>query len=316
MDVTDWLLDSDPAIRWQVLRDLADASPEEVAAERARVATEGWGAALLAEQADDGRWDGGAYRPGWADDDRPFFDAWTATHFSLQALAELGLDPASPEARHAVALVRDNVRWEHEGEPFFDGEVEPCVNGVALVVAAYFAQGGEIGRGDPIVSSLLDWHLPDGGWNCWSAYGARVSSFHSTICAIEGLLAWERAGGGSKDASAARRAGEEYLLERSLFRRRSTGEVVDPRYAMFSYPVRWYYDVLRGLDHFRLADRRHERLEPAIELVRAKRRDDGRWVRDLHHEGLQLIDVSHSEGDPSRWVTLRALRVLRWWDAG
>jgi len=310
MDVMEWLTQGDPAIRWQVMRDLADAPPDAVAAERARVAHEGWGARLLGLQDPGGRWDGGTYRPGWVDDDRPFFDAWTATHFCLQALMEFGLDPASPAARRAVERVRRGVRWEHEGEPYFDGEAEPCINGTALAIAAYFGEGG-----DPIVDTVLDWHLPDGGWNCWAAYGARVSSFHSTICAIEGLLAWERAGGESAAASAARRAGEDYLLERGLLNRRSTGRIADPRFAMVSYPVRWYYDVLRGLDHFRLADRRDPRLAPAVELLRAKRREDGRWVRELHHEGPQLIEVDGREGDPSRWITLRALRVLRWWDA-
>ncbi len=310
VDVIEWLLDSDPAIRWQVMRDLTDASPAAIAAERARVATEGWGSELLAAQAEDGRWDGGTYRPGWADDERPFFDAWTATHFSLQALAEFGLDPASPLARRAVARVRARVRWEHEGEPYFDGEVEPCINGVALSIAAHFGEGG-----DRIVETLVSGRLDDGGWNCWAEYGARTSSFHSTICVVEGLLAWERAGGASDAVAAARRTGEDYLLDRALFRRRSTGETADPRFTMPSYPVRWYYDVLRGLEHFRVADRRDERLGPAIDLLRSKRMPDGRWARELHHEGPQLIDISHPEGFPSRWITLRALRVLRWWDA-
>ncbi len=314
MDVIDWLLDSDPAIRWQVLRDLADAPAEQVVAERARVATEGWAAQLLAAQEDDGRWDGGTYRPGWADDDRPFFDAWTATHFSLQALAEFGVDPAAPPARRAIERVRANVRWEHDDEPYFEGETEPCINGVALAVAAHFGEGG-----DRIVRTLLGGRLADGGWNCWAEYGDKVSSFHSTICAVEGLLAWQRAGGSAADieaadVEAARRAGEDYLLERALFRRRTTGEAADPRFTMLSYPVRWYHDVLRGLEHFRLADRRDERLGPAVDLLRSKRLPDGRWRRELHHEGPQLIDVSHGEGDPSRWVTLRAMRVLRWWD--
>lgn len=309
MDVTAWLLEADPAIRWQVLRDLTNAPPGDVERERARVATEGWGAELLALQDPDGRWDGGTYRPGWADESRPFFDAWTATHFTLQQLRDFGLDPADPRAREAIERVRMHVRWEHEDEPYFDGEVEPCINGVALAVAAYFGQGG-----DRIVESILEWHLPDGGWNCWVAYGARVSSFHSTICVVEGLAAWEHAGGRSDAAAAARRAGEEYLLERALFRRRGTGGVADPRFTMPSYPVRWYHDFLRGLEHFRTVDRRDERLAPAIELLRAKRLPDGRWARALHHEGPQLVDISHSEGDPSRWITLRALRVLRWWD--
>src|SRR5690606_7299123 len=150
MDVVAWLLDSDPALRWQVFSDLTDAPEDEVSAERARVATTGWGAQLLAEQADDGRWDGGTYRPGWVDESRPFFDAWTATHFALQQLADLGLDPRSRQAGRALTLVREHVRWEHEGEPFLDGEVEPCINGVALRTAAYFEQDAS-----PMVSTLL-----------------------------------------------------------------------------------------------------------------------------------------------------------------
>jgi hypothetical protein len=280
MDVAAWLLDSDPAIRWQVQRDLRDAPADVVATERARVARDGWGATLLALQDPDGRWDGGTYRPGWVDDERPFFDAWTATHFSLQQLMELGLDPEAPEAKDAVARVRSGVRWEHAGQPYFEGEVEPCINGVALAIAAYFGEGG-----DRIVDTILAGRLADGGWNCWAEHGARVSSFHSTVCVIEGLLAWERAGGSSSAVREARRSGEEYLLARRLFRRRSTGEVVDPRYLMLSSPVRWYYDVLRALDHFRLADRRDDRLAEAIELVRSKQSADGRWVRELHHEG-------------------------------
>lgn len=311
MDVVAWLLDSDPALRWQVLADLTDAPAEEVEAERALVATTGWGAQLLAEQDDDGRWDGGTYRPGWVDESRPFFDAWTATHFALQQLVDLGLDPASPQARHAIGLVREHVRWEHEGEPFFDGETEPCINGVALRTAAYFGQDAS-----PMVRTLLAGRLPDGGWNCWAEHGASVSSFHSTVCVVEGLLAWERAGHVDADVRDARRAGEEYLLERGLYRRRSDGRVADPRMTTLSYPVRWYHDVLRGLEHFRLADRRDPRLADAAELVRGKTDKRGLWTLELHHEGPTLLDLGEGEGFPSKWVTLRAMRVLRWWDAG
>lgn len=309
-DIIAWLLDSDPALGWQVSRDLAGGAPEQVAALRARVATEGWGALLLAAQADDGRWDGGTYRPGWVDDDRPFFDAWTATHFSLQQLMDFGLDPASPQAQRAIALVREHVRWEHAGEPYFDGEVEPCINGVALAVAAYFGQGG-----DQIAETLLATRLPDGGWNCWADYGARVSSLHSTICAVEGLLAWEHAGGTNPECAAARATGEEYLLARGLFRRRSNGAVADPRMTMLSYPVRWFHDVLRGLEHFRAAGRRDPRLAEAVELLRSKADPDGRWRLENVHEGPTLFSMGEHDGGPSRWVTLRALRVLRWWDA-
>jgi hypothetical protein len=308
-DVVEWLLAGDPAIRWQVLRDLTDAPPDAVAAERAKVATEGWGARLLAEQADDGHWDGGVYRPGWVDEARPFFDAWTATHFVLETLRDLGVDPATPAVRTAIERVRARVVWDHGGRPYFEGEVEPCVNGTALASAAYFGQGG-----DAIVETLLARHLPDGGWNCWATGPESPSSFHSTICVVEGLRAWEAAGGDDPRARAARLAGQEYLLARRLLRRRSTGAVVDPRFAMPAFPTRWYYDVLRALEHLRLARPEGDaRCTEAVELLRSKRRPDGRWNLEQHHMGPVLIELEE-EGVPSRWITLRALRVLRWWD--
>lgn len=307
-DVLEYLLAGDPAIRWQVLRDLTDAGPEAVAAERAKVAVGGWGARLLALQAEDGHWDGGTYRPGWAPADRPFFDAWTATHFVLQQLADLGVDPRSPQAVTAIERVRTQVRWEHAGEPYFDGEVEPCINGAALSIAAHFGQDGH-----RMVDTLLAGQLADGGWNCWEA--AAVSSLHSTICALEGLRDWEGAVGDDRIPDARHRA-EEYLLQRRLLWRRSDGAVIDPRFAMLSYPVRWFYDVLRGLDHFRLVDRRDPRLADAVEMLRAKRLPNGLWPLENTHEGPTLFEMEReAEGFPSRWVTLRALRVLRWWDA-
>lgn len=309
VDTVAWLLDSDPAIRWQALADLTDAPPEEVSAERAKVATEGWGARILAEQGEDGLWDGGTYRPGWIPPERDGFDAWSATHFSLQQLVDFGLDPESPQARRAIDRVRENVRWEHAGEPYFEGETEPCINGVALTIASYFGEGG-----DTMAETLVGSRLSDGGWNCWAEYGARVSSFHSTICAVEGLRDWQRAGGDDPRVTETVEAGEEYLLERGLFRRRSDGTVADPRMTMISYPVRWYHDVLRGLEHFRRQDLRDPRLAQAVELVRGKADADGRWVLENLHEGSVLVEFE-LEGFPSQWLTLRALRVLRWWDA-
>jgi hypothetical protein len=306
--VLDWLLDSDPAIRWQVLRDLTDASASEVASERARVATDGWGALLLSLQEPDGRWDGGTYRPGWVDDTKPFFDAWTATHFSLVLLRELGVDPATPTVRAAVGMVRDNVHWNANGAPYFDGETEPCVNGLALANGAYFGEPV-----DGIVEQVLAGELGDGGWNCWAEYGATVSSFHSTICVLEGLLAWEQAGGSSDDVAQARQRGEEYLLERRLMRRRSTGEVADPRFTLSSFPTYWYYDVLRGLDYFRTADAPPDpRFAEAVALVASKRDELGRWPLENVHQGPTHLEMGGPEGFSSRWVTLRALRVLRW----
>ncbi len=304
-------MSGDPAIRWQVMRDLLDAPADEVAAERARVAREGWGARLLAEQGEDGLWDGGVYRPGWVDESRPMYDAWTATHFSLQQLVDLGVDPTDPAVRTAILRVRENVRWD-AGEPYFAGETEPCLNGVVLTIGAYFGEADE-----RPVHSLLARQLPDGGWNCWAEYGARVASLHSTICALEGLRDWEQATGGTAVVRAARHRGEEYLLERGLMRRRSTGEIIDPRFTMASYPVRWFYDVLRGLEYMRRArPERDARCAEAVELIRSHSDGDGLWHLENVHEGPTLFDMEGvPEGLPSRWVTLRALRVLRWWDA-
>ena len=304
----EWLLESDPAIRWQVLRDLSDEPKDVVAAERARVATEGWGAQLLALQDPDGRWDGGTYRPGWVDESKPFFDAWTATHFALQLLHEFGLDPDSAEARRALSLVRENVRWDVNDAPYFEGEVEPCINGIALGTGAYFGEAV-----DGIVDRLLEGQLDDGGWNCWAEFGATVASFHTTICVLEGLLEWERAGGSSPDVTAARARAEEYLLERGLFRSRSSGQVVDPRFMMFSFPPRWYYDILRGLDYFRSTGAApDDRCSEAIDLVANRRDGTGRWPLENTHQGPTPFEMEGPDGFPSRWNTLRAMRVLEW----
>ena len=310
MHVVDWLLEGDPSIRWQVLADLTDASPGEVAAERARVEHEGWGARLLALEDDDGLWAGGACFPASTTGDEPG-QPWTATMHTLQTLQLLGLDPASPSARRAVALVAANGRWEHDGQRYFDGEVEPCINGRTIETGAYF--GGDV---TPIVARVLGERLDDGGWNCEAEVGSVRSSFDTTINVVEGLLAFERATGGSAEARAARRSGEEYLLERGLFRRRSTGEVVAPAYLDFAFPYYWHYDVLRALDYFRRSGADPDpRMAEAVEVVRSKRQPDGRWLLDRVHPGRVHFDLEGA-GAPSRWNTLRALRVLDWWDRG
>lgn len=310
-DVVEWLLEGDPAIRAQVLRDLTGAPPREVAAERARVATEGWGAQLLAEQAEDGQWDGGVYRPGWVDEERPFFDAWTATHFALSLLTQLDPDPASAPVQQAVGRVRRLVLWDKGDAPYYEGETEPCVNGAVLGNAVWAGESGA-----RVTETLLEHRLPDGGWNCWDRSGATTFSFHSTLAVVEGLLAWERSGGGDEQVRAVRVAGEELLLERSLMLRRSTGSVVDPRFTMPAFPTWWYYDVLRALDHVCLARPEGDpRCAEAVELIRSKRGEDGRWRLEQVHMGPTLFEMAgEDEGLPSRWITLRALRVLRWWD--
>ena len=310
MTVLDWLLDSDPALRWQVLRDLSEGPPEVVAAERARVATEGWGARLLALRGDDGQWAGGACFPA---DFRGSFSQgqpWTATLPTMTLLRHLGIDPNDQPVRETVALVRDHSRWEHAGQPFFAGEVEPCINGRTVAIGAYF--GVDV---DSIVARLLGEQLADGGWNCETENGSVRGSFATTICVLEGLLEHERATGGSAKAVSARRRGEEYLLDRRLFRRLTTGDVVDPDWLRFSFPTWWHYDVLRALDYFRAAgDAPDPQLAEAIDLLRSKQQPDGSWLLEDTHPGAVHFWMEDGDEQPSRWNTLRALRVLNWYD--
>lgn len=309
MSVVDWLLDSDPSIRWQVMRDLTDAPADEVAAERARVATEGFGARLLALQAADGRWSGAAWNRGW-----------DSTMHALTLLREMGLDPASVEARRAVGLVRDRVTWQscspaecHDNR-FFEGEVEPCINGQVAASGAYF--GADVGR---LVDRLVGEQLPDGGWNCEAENGSTRSSFNTTMCVLEALLEHERTAGGTPDVTRARLIGHEYLLERRLFHRRSTGDVIErdrksgADFRRFAFPAWWHYDVLRGLEYLRQAGVAPDaRVDEAIALVASKRDGDGRWPLDVRYAGRMPVEIDEGEGRPSRWNTLRALRVLRW----
>ena len=309
MNVIDWLLDSDPAIRWQVLRDLTDAPADVIAAERARVANEGWGARLLALQGEDGQWAGGALFPGgkW---NRNEPQPWTATANTLVLLQNFGIDPRDEKMRRAVAQVRAHCHWEHAGQPFFSGEVEPCINGMVAALGGYFDQDV-----DGVVARLVSEQLEDGGWNCEAENGSVRSSFHTTIRVLEGLLAHEGATGGSAESIAARRRGQEYLLERKLFRRKSTGGLVDPAWLQFSFPTRWHYDVLRGLEYFRAAgDAPDSRLGEAMDLLRSKQQPDGKWLLENTHPGAVQFALEDSDGRPSRWNTLRALGVLRWFE--
>jgi hypothetical protein len=312
----DWLLASDPAIRWQVMRDLLDAPESQWRAERARVETEGWGARLLAHQDEDGQWAGGAFLPRgfewseWQEVGQP----WTATTFSLSQLREFGLDPGSERARRTVRLIGANSRWDHAGEPYWEGEVEECINGRIVAYGAYF--GVDVSS---IVDRLVGERLGDGGWNCERANGSVRSSFASTINVLEGLLEYERATGGTPASREARRSGEEFLLERNLFRRLSTGEVADEQFLSFLHPNRWHYDVLRALDYYRSAAvltgaAPDPRLGEAVDHVRARRLEDGTWPLDWSLPGRVWFDVNDGPGKPSRWVTLRAMRVLRWWE--
>jgi hypothetical protein len=302
--VVDWLLDSDPALRWQVLRDLTDATPDEVAAERARVAVEGWGARLLALRDADGQWAGGACFPADFRGGLAAGQPWISTYPTLVLLHEFGIDPDDEQVRAAIELVRDNCRWEHAGQRFFDGEVEPCINGRTVTLGAYFGVDVE-----PIVTRLIGEQLEDGGWNCETENGSVRSSFNTTLCVLEGLLEYERATG---EPVPARQRGEEYLLERGLMRRLSTGEIIEPAWQRFAYPTWWHYDVLWALDYFRATGAAPDpRTAEAIELVRSKQQPDGTWQLDHTHPRAVHFTME-DVGAPSRWNTLRAQRVLNW----
>jgi hypothetical protein len=300
MIVLDWLLESDPAIRWQAMRDLARVPTEAVAAERARIASEGWGARLLALQTEDGQWGESGYTR--------YIDSpdGRALH-ALMLLRDLGLVPASAAARRAVARVREHITHYEGGQPFFEGEVEACINGRVLNIGAYFGEPCET-----VLARLLAEQQGDGGWNCEAPQSLR-SSFHSTICVLEGLLQYEQTNGATPTVTAARARGEAYLLERRLFRRWSTGAVVDPAWKRFSHPPGYHYDVLRGLDYLRSTGAPPDaRLAEALDLMEKNRRDDGRWPQQLVHPDQIDFGLAEPADEPSRWNTLRALRVLAW----
>jgi hypothetical protein len=292
-----WLLDSDPAIRWQVMRDLAGEAPNAIAAERSRVATEGWGAELLSRQNPDGSWGDG---PKWD----------LVTLWSLVVLKDLGLDPSSRQARQMIGRVDKGLVFKPlNNRPYLHGETEPCINGRILGTGAYFKEPN-----DALADQLLAEQLEDGGWNC-EAPKSRRSSFHTTICVLEGLLDYERAGRKSAVVSEARKRAENYLLERGMFRSLRTGGVIDKRWLRFSYPTHWHYDVLRGLDYLRNAGIKPDsRVGDAIEAVIARRHQNGRWPLNLLHPEKIPLEMETRVGSASRWNTLRALRVLSWYN--
>ncbi len=314
-----WLLDSDPALRWQVERDLVGEPAVVWEATRARIGDEGFGARLLAHQDSDGQWAGGAFFPADFDLDDPESEEgagrpWTATTWTLNSLREWGLDADVLRRRNTVELLAENSRWEYEDLPYWSGEVDCCIN--AWTVANGMWLGAD-------VISIVDWFLehqmPDGGWNCDWLEGSTRSSFHSTLNSLKGLLAYDAATGGTVETRAARCSGQEYLLERGLFRRLSTGEPVAPWVNQFAYPFRWSYTVLNAVEYFRQASlidgaQPDPRMADAIELVRAAKQPDGTWLQAGRHPGRVWFEVDVPKGQPSKWLTLFGTRVLAWWD--
>jgi hypothetical protein len=306
--VLDWLLAGDPSIRWQTLRGLLRATPAAVRRERARVARDGWGARLLSLQDPDGRWGAGIYNP-----------KWISTTYTLVLLRSLGLAPGHPQTVRAATLLLDTGFWRDGGINFFPRAYqlsETCVSGMVLAVLCW--AGVDDPRVDSLAVHVIAQQMADGGWNCRATpgYGGNAThgSFHTTITALEALLEYARfRPGRAADSLAAQSRGREFLLLHRLFRSHRTGKTVKPEMLRFVFPPRWHYDVLRGLDYFQdAAAPRDPRLADAIAVVEKRRQDDGRWQASKGYSGKTFFDLEPA-GQPSRWNTLRALRVLQWW---
>lgn len=307
-----WLLNGDPAIRWQTLRDLVETTENVVERERSRVSKEGWGARLLAEQNPEGRWargkssDGGLYVP-----------KWTSTTYTMMTLRDFGLPSTNPRAQRACKILLDEGFQSSGGIGYgawakrYPGG-ETCITGMVLSILSYFEYDDR--RLDAIAGRLLEEQMPDGGWNCRRPRGATHGSMHTTISVLEALRDYEHRGRNVRAIRAAQRRGREFLLAHHLFRSHRTGAIIRSDFLKFSFPPRWHYDVLRALDYFQSVNAtRDQRLAEAIELVRARRGADGRWPLQNRYRGKTYFELERI-GAPSRWNTLRAFRVLKWWD--
>ena len=302
--ILDWLVEGDAAIRWQVERDLLHKPPEVWEATRADVGRDGWGEQLLDQQDGGGTWGHGLYGP-----------KWTSTTYTLLLLRRLGLPPSNSQAITGCRTILDGADWIDGGVSLFTGTqlAEKCVNGMVLSLVSYFDVFDT--RTDSIAEMLRAGRLPDGGWNCEDRHGATHSSFHTTISVLQGLLEWKRRTG-SSNADGAIASGQEFMLDHQMFRSHRSGEVINPMWSTFHFPPRWHYDVLRGLDHLQDAGApRDDRATDAVELVRSKRRKDGRWGKGSQYSG-RVYFVLEPGSVSGRWNTLRALRVLNWWEGG
>lgn len=302
-----WLLDGDPAIRWQTLCDLVGVAERSVERERRKVARDGWAARLLARQDPEGTWDGGLYSP-----------KWTSTTYTMLLLRDFGLPPTNRQARKACRLLLEHGLQRDGGINYgtwatWTGRSETCITGMILSILSYFEF--EDDRLDTIAGHLLEQQMLDGGWNCARANGATHASVHTTISVLEGLRHYESYRGRNvRQVRAAQRRGREFLLVHRLFRSHRTGEIIKPVFTRFAFPPRWHYDILRALDYFQAVDApRDERLGEAIEIVRSSRLQDGRWSLQHEFKGKTYFELER-RSEPSRWNTLRALRVLKWWD--
>jgi hypothetical protein len=301
-DVIQWLLAGDPAIAWQARRDLLDESAEIYGPQRARVSTSGWGRRLLDQQDGDGTWGGGLYGP-----------KWTSTTYTLLLLRRFGLDRANAQARRGVELIWDGARY-------FDGGLTPAVSidaPEACATSMYLSLAYYFGLDQPNVAPALEWllanQLTDGGWNCRNVrFGDSHSSFHTSILALEALTEARNVFPDRPEIGTAMVRGREFFLAHHLYKSHRDGTVVNDAFTRFSFPPRWHYDLLRGLHHFAVTGAPHDaRYDDALDVLQRRRRKDGTWPVQNKHTGRVWFDMEQT-GRPSRWNTLRALRVLRW----
>jgi hypothetical protein len=311
----EWLLGGDPAIRWQALRDLAGAPKSVFERERAKISREGWGARLLARQNANGKWAGGKSR-----DSGLYSPKWISTTYTLLTLRDFGLVPGSQAAHRACGLLLDGGMQPDGGVNYgtwanWTRRGETCVTGMVLSICCYFRYEDE--RLEKLVGYLCEQQMPDGGWNCRRPHGATHSSVHTTISVLEGLRHYElHRGGKVPKIRKSQEQGRELLLVHRLFRSHRTGQIIRPEFLRFSFPPRWHYDVLRALDYFQAVNApRDKRLADAIEIVYQRRAPDGLWPLPNRYPGKIYFDME-KVGRPSRWNTLRALRVLKWWETG
>lgn len=307
-EAIDWLMQGDPAIRWQTMRDLLDAPAKQWQAEQRKTLAEGWGAQLLAHQDDEGTWGHGVYSP-----------KWISTTYTLLMLREIGIPRDCAPAQRGAHIVVDGLigKLDDPQLPQRLANQDRCLVGMALEIAVYF--GVDDWRIEMMVDNLLDEVMPDGAWNCRKHRKPfpHHSSFHTTLNVLDGLRDTIELYKGKRKADAliAEQHALELLLQHRLYRSDKTGEVINDKWALLSYPPRWHYDFMRGISYFaRAGAPRDERLQDPIDLLLSKQRQDGTWPNEYKYSAKVFFTMEGVGHKPSRWNTLRALRVMKWWE--
>jgi len=302
--IVNWLLRGDPSVRWQVYTDLLDSDEQTIWKERTKITTEGWGSRLLSHQDQIGTWANGIYSP-----------KWTSTTYTLILLRRLGLDPGNQKAQKGALILLNKGFYKDGGINFFKSlkYSETCVTGMVLSILSYFNIRHK--RLISVAEHLLKQQMEDGGWNCQRPKGAIHGSFHTTISVLEGLLEYMgKFSDYHDDILKSRNRAMEFLLNHRLFKSHRTGKITDPKMTRFSFPPRWRYDVMRSLDYFqKIHAPWDERFSDAIHLLLKKRLPDGRWNLQAKHPGNVFFNMEKI-GEPSRWNTLRGMRILKWWE--